>query len=241
MIKSKIVMKKALVFFMSALSVMCSCSESSEELYDEVLSNTVWAQDYVTPPYIKEEGADHREYWKGYLSVLKSESLPVATKHDTLWSYYDKGSYLLLFKNDRCEMKETYQSNRKYRVKTLKVSPAFYPDQEFRDTFMNGGISASLEVRVKKDSVFVRESSEANDRTFSFKLDEENIFYMDIEETGISDYYDYEGEPKIETYSMTFTRNGNNIMFSGDKEYTGVLNEAMDEMEISGIGTLYRL
>lgn len=233
-------MKKELVFFMSALSVMCSCSESSEELYDEVLSNTVWAQDYVTPPYIKDEGSDLREYWKLYLSVLKSEALSAAIKYDTLWRYYDKGSYSLNFMNERCEMKETYQRNGEYRIKTLKVSPVFYPDQEFRDTSMNGGFSVALEIKVKKDSVFVKESSEANDRIFSFKLDEENVFYMDIEETGISDYYDYEDEPKIETCNMTFTRNGNNIMFSGDKEYTGVLNEAMDEMEISGIGTLYR-
>lgn len=233
-------MRKLLFLLFAALVGFCSCSEDSDGVYDEVLSNTVWTQTYVTPLYTISEGLDNREYWKQYLSVLKSENLPAETKYDTLWNYYDKGNYLLSFKNDRCEMKDTYQRNGEYRVKTLKVSPAFYPDQEFKDTSINVGISVSLEVIVKKDSVFVTESSEDSDRTFSFKLDEENIFYVDIEEVGVSDYYDYEGEPKTDTYNMTFTRNGNKVQFAGDKNISGTLNDSMDEIDFDEIGTVYR-
>ena len=233
-------MRKNLFLLFTALVGFCSCSEDSEGVYDEVLSNTVWTQTYIEPLYTISEDSDHREYWKLYLSVLKSESLPVETKYDTLWSYYNKGNYLLSFKNDRCEMKDTYQRNGEYRVKTLKVSPAFYPDQEFKDTSINGGISVSLEVIVKKDSVFVTESSEDSDRTFSFKLDEENIFYVDIEEVGVSDYYDYEGEPETETYNMTFTRNGNKVLLTGDRNMTGTLNDSMDEIDFDEMGTVYR-
>lgn len=68
----------------------------------------------------------------------------------------------------------------------------------------------------------------------------ENIFYVDIEEVGVSDYYDYEGEPETETYNMTFTRNGNKVQLTGDKNITGTLNDSMDEIDFDEIGTVYR-
>ena len=39
---------------------------------------------------------------------------------------------------------------------------------------------------------------------------------------------------------MTFTRNGNKVQLTGDKNITGTLNDSMDEIDFDEIGTVYR-
>ena len=56
----------------------------------------------------------------------------------------------------------------------------------------------------------------------------------------VSEPFDYELEDKIETYRMTYTRNGNRLELAGDKNLSGVISEDFSEIDFEEIGSFGR-
>ena len=238
-------MKNYLSFLLAALVGFCSCSEDSEGVYDEVLSNTVWTQTYIEPGYsftypsISDLQLEaYINMVKSYFSYLQFEEMPMRHVRDTFPpSTQEYGNYLLSFTNSTCRLTHTMFEDKTYGVRTYEVLPVYYPDQTFIGTDEN---SIPIEVVIRKDSAFVKDWSSSDVRNISIPLPEDNIFYMKmkiIEETEYS-VVDTEG---IETiYDMDFVRNGNKVQLTGDKNITGTLNDSMDEIDFDEIGTVYR-
>lgn len=117
--------KLALLLFVGML--VLSCSEESEDLYDNELSNTIWTCSYIEPVGNLAEGHDFRDYYEPYLSLLESEDLPETIVYDTIDRRTQKHSnYILKFNNDDCELESNQQKNGRYRVKSCKVRPVYY-------------------------------------------------------------------------------------------------------------------
>lgn len=234
--------KLALLFFVGML--VLSCSEESEDLYDNELSNTIWTCSYIEPVGNLSEGHDFRDYYEPYLSLLESEDLPETMVYDTIYRTSNYFDYILKFNNQDCNLELNQQEKGQYRVKSYKVHPVYYPNQVFTDTRHFEDYSISIRVEVRDDTIFVDSSyyGEVSPDSIGpgFHLDGANIFYKTIEEQGVSPYSDYEGEIVTSACNMKFTRVGNNVSFNGDKNMTGLINETFDEMEIEEIGTFYK-
>lgn len=231
-------MSKKLFLLVAALFGVCSCSEDSENVYDEVLSNTEWIQIYFESKYIisVENDGTLESIKEWALSFLESQQMPSESESDTIWNITTKNKYVLTFFNENCELKDFHYKKGNYQIKTYEVLVTYYPDQVYNTDLE---FDWSLEITLRKDSLIVdRTHPDGDEVCLKFALDGENRMYK---RGGVisSGYYPYEAET-YETYNMTFVRNGNKVQLTGDMNITGTLNKSMDEIDFKDIGTVYK-
>ena len=225
------------IFSAALVVAMWSCSSSEDDtpVYDDILSHTRWTQIYTdNTNVIISERFGIPEYIRSMLEVVE---LPAVERTDTIWNLDVSGKYVLTFANDDCKLQDIHYSKGTYQLHTFIRRETYYPDQSHSWTDPSG--NRLFEVVMKNDTLTYSETyigEGMNEILSSGKAYVEHTY--DDTTLSRSASFPYSDE-KSDTYRMTFTRNGRNIVLSGDKHLIGVINEDGDKIEFSEIGTLY--
>ena len=230
-------MKQSLFYFFAVL-VISSCSNSEDELtvYDDVLSNTQWTQNYVkSQTGVIDEKFEIPEYIRNRLDVVE---LPSVERTDTIWDVDNsEGKYILTFGNNDCKLDDVHYSKGSYRIHKFVRKETYYPDQTHSWTADSS--KRMYEIVIRNDTLYFKETYIGEDKN---ELLRNEWMYanhqFDDTTLSLSSSFPYTNED-IVSYHMTFTRKGRNIELSGDRHFVGVMNEDMDRINFSELGTLY--
>ncbi|MBO5540106.1 MAG: hypothetical protein J5980_04085 [Muribaculaceae bacterium] len=230
-------MKKLLCLLYVAL-IISSCSTSEDDLtvYDDVLSNTRWTQNYVkSQTGVINEKIEIPEYIRNRLDVVE---LPSVERIDTIWDVDNsEGKYILTFGNNDCKLDDVHYSKGSYRIHKFVRKETYYPDQTH--SWTDDSSKRMYEIVIRNDTLYFKETYIGEDKN---ELLRNEWMYanhqFDDTTLSLSASFPYANE-KIITYNMTFTRNGRNIELSGDKHFVGILNEDRDRIQFNELGTLY--
>lgn len=231
-------MKIRIITSIISCLALLSCSNDDESVYDSVLSNTSWHQIYTDVPTTSTVGEAFVPPQE-ILERLHSE-IRTCQETDTInKSIMNTGEYWLSFGTDEnCQLKDIHRIKGTYQLATYEVKISYYPNQKYREDVGNG---YTTEITVKDDSLTLCQFYGDNIvRADTIYLGKNNEVRTKGRTLDVSEPFDYEFEDKIETYHMTYTRNGNQIDFSGENHLTGVINDDITEIEIDGVGTLYK-
>lgn len=227
-----------LLFPMTICLTLISCSSDDESVYDSVLSNTRWQQDYVNVPtsiVVDEEYAIPQEI----LSRLQSETR-TEQETDTINKITaQSGKYLLSFGTDEnCQLKDVHRIKGTYQLATYEVKISHYPNQTYREDVGNG---YTTEIFVKDDSLTLRQFYGDNIvRADTLYLGKNNEVRTKEQTLNVSEPLEYDFEDKSETYHMTYVRTGNRVELTGDKHLVGFINDDYSEIDFEEIGSLGR-
>lgn len=215
-----------------AAMLFASCSEEADYVYDKALSNTVWTSIVLTTPLVSYE----EHYWvsESILEVLERlESTSIVVEEKDTISYPDfRNDRVLSFGNNTCELTDTFRLFGPYRIQSYEVKISHYPDQTYSEDVGNGYM---INVVVRDDRIVLKSIKDG-------KMVYSDTIHNNVREKGkdlgISEEFD--DYCKIETYRMTFTREGDRITMNGDKELVGTVHKDLSKIEIEGYGTFYR-
>lgn len=225
--------KNKLMLMVMSLIVLSSCSNDDTGVYDEVLSNTTWHQFYVIPD--SEVVEETYTIPENILSRLESTKRTEEAK-DTIGSIQQTNEYVLTFGSDEtCELNDIHHFGGTFQIETYEEEITYYPNQTYRED-VGGGytteiivLNGSLTLRSLKGEELVRQNT--------MFLGKNNEIRRKGRTLDVSEPSDYDMEDKVETYHMTYTRNGNRLELVGDKDLSGVLSEDFSEIEFKEIGT----
>ena len=225
--------KNKLMLMVMSLIVLSSCSNDDTGVYDEVLSNTTWHQFYVIPD--SEVVEETYTIPENILSRLESTKRTEEAK-DTIGSIQQTNEYVLTFGSDEtCELNDIHHFGGTFQIETYEEEITYYPNQTYRED-VGGGytteiivLNGSLTLRSLKGEELVRQNT--------MFLGKNNEIRRKGRTLDVSEPSDYDMEDKVETYHMTYTRNGNRLELVGDKDLSGVISEDFSEIEFKEIGT----
>lgn len=230
-------MKK--IFIGMLISVLLIACSKTEERYDDILSYTTWKQSYIDVPGQKpNQSFADSELLLYLLSLSEHTVILTEVENDTIWDCTRiEGEFVLTFENSSCSLTEIRTDKGSYMVRTYNVSTVYYPNQTYT---IDNEDKWTYEVTVKDSIVLIRRLGK-DGYTYpdmNVSLDGINIRY-EKELLKTSDSYPYEKDYN-NNYSMTFTRNGRNVVLDGEIHFVGVINKEGDEIEFNDIGTLYK-
>ena len=231
-------MKKGLLLWVTLLLVLsCSTSNESASVYDNMLSNTTWAQSYIMPG---SEGNPDEIFQlpEEIRERLKEEFLSTSTVIDTVWNVtHVKGKLTLLFgEDDECHIEDESEPVGTYKIRTRSKMEYHYPDQSHSYTDDTGEFL--YEVIVVEDSLFFKTSYIGN--SMDSLINEVKTYighFYEYDLKNISDPYPCSAER--DTMYFHFMRSDHNIVLNGDKTLTGVINEDYNEINFNELGTMY--
>lgn len=233
-------MKTARLIFPIAICLtLISCSsDETESVYDSVLSNTRWQQDYVDVPtsiVVNEEYTLPTEILARLQSETRTEQETDTINKTTAQS----GKYLLSFGTDEnCQLKDVHRIKGTYQLATYEVKISHYPNQTYREDVGNG---YTTEITVEDDSLTLRQFYGDNIvRADTIYLGENNEVRTKVRTLNVSEPLEYDFEEKSETYHMTYVRTGNKVELSGDKHLIGFINADYSKIDFDEIGSLGR-
>lgn len=225
---------------MAFMLIMMLCAQScsrTDSVFDDILSNTIWVQDYVTGTRLDPEIVLGLPDW--IEDRLEKEGLSSKTVTDTVWDInYIKGKITLIFSNDdKCTFEKVSTPIGTYQIRTSICSSYHYPDQT-HSFYENDFILCELTVR--NDTLTVKKYN------IGEGLQHECV-YEDMQYVGVVSECSILGksEPypcldeETEIFRMTYIRSGYDIKLQGARELTGVLNSCCNEIDFEEIGTLY--
>lgn len=235
---------------LTVLSIaMASCSnDDTEEIYDEVLSNTIWIQSKSDSgsSIIVPGGSVADSYFQFITDYLDYTVLGTEDRNDTIWDQKELVHYYILeFKNETCELKDMNLSKGTYCLEHNLVEKRLYPNQTVSRYYYPNVV---IELTLNNDTAILKYPYNGyiddNNNLVDYQIGEERYLFKQMQEEikiyyGSSDDYPYVKED-TKRYNMTFTRNGMNIELNGDIHLAGVISPEGDKIELNRIGTLYK-
>ena len=232
-------MKKTRNILLASIAFsLLSCSSDDESVYDSVLSNTRWQQDYVDVPtsiVVNEEYTLPTEILARLQSETRTEQETDTINKTTAQS----GKYLLSFGTDeKCQLEDVCRVKGTYQLATYEVEVNYYPNQTYREDVGNG---YTTEIVVKDDSLTLRQFyGDYVVRQDTVFLGKNNEVRTRVQTLGVSELYNYDNDQTSETYHMTYTRTGNKIELTGDKHLIGIISDDYSEIDFEEIGSFGR-
>jgi len=227
-------MKKLL--FLYIIIFICSCSNDTDEIYDTVLSNTKWYQEYIENEGEKPGDVVYLPpYYHEMFAKLQPAEISKKEITDTIWNLIKNNTLLLSFKNNTCNLKETHNYKGTYKIRTRTIKETYYPNQTVSGVF---GYEF-VEMTVFNDSIIYKYTYKNITYTQKLFLGKDNKTQETLDTPIISEEYAYSKNTE-KKYNMTYIRNNSNIEFHGDKNLTGFINDNYDELYISELGTFYK-
>lgn len=232
-------MKKGLSLLIASVFILsCSTSNEPTPVYDDILSNTKWTQDYIenSSTTIPDEHFTLPDWIK---NRLEEEELSSETISDTILSIdYVKGKYTLIFSNDnKCTFENSSTPVGTYKIRTATCTSYHYPNQ--KHSFTDEHASMLYELIVENDTLTVKETYIGEGL---YECVYEDTLYIGIINEfsilNISEAYPYLNS-ETEVFQMTYIRSGYNIKLQGDKDLVGVINDNCNEIYFEETGTLY--
>lgn len=232
-------MKKTKNILLASIGLaLLSCSNDDESVYDSVLSNTRWQQDYVDVPtsiVVNEEYTLPTEILARLQSETRTEQETDTINKTTAQS----GKYLLSFGTDeKCQLEDVRRVKGTYQLATYEVEVNYYPNQTYREDVGNG---YTTEIVVKDDSLTLRQFyGDYVVRQDTVFLGKNNEVRTRVQTLGVSELYNYDNDQTSETYHMTYTRTGNKVELTGDKHLIGIISDDYSEIDFEEIGSFGR-
>ena len=232
-------MKKTRNILLASIAFsLLSCSSDDESVYDSVLSNTRWQQDYVDVPtsiVVNEEYTLPTEILARLQSETRTEQETDTINKTTAQS----GKYLLSFGTDeKCQLEDVCRVKGTYQLATYEVEVNYYPNQTYREDVGNG---YTTEIVVKDDSLTLRQFyGDYVVRQDTVFLGKNNEVRTRVQTLDVSEVYDYDNNETSETYHMTYTRTGNKVELTGDKHLIGIISDDYSEIDFEEIGSFGR-
>lgn len=232
-------MKKTRNILLASIAFsLLSCSSDDESVYDSVLSNTRWQQDYVDVPtsiVVNEEYTLPTEILARLQSETRTEQETDTINKTTAQS----GKYLLSFGTDeKCQLEDVRRVKGTYQLATYEVKISHYPNQTYREDVGNG---YTTEIVVKDDSLTLRQFyGDYVVRQDIVFLGKNNEVRTRVQTLGVSELYNYDNDQTSETYHMTYTRTGNKVELTGDKHLIGIISDDYSEIDFEEIGSFGR-
>lgn len=232
-------MKKTRNILLASIAFsLLSCSSDDESVYDSVLSNTRWQQDYVDVPtsiVVNEEYTLPTEILARLQSETRTEQETDTINKTTAQS----GKYLLSFGTDeKCQLEDVCRVKGTYQLATYEVEVNYYPNQTYREDVGNG---YTTEIVVKDDSLTLRQFyGDYVVRQDTVFLGKNNEVRTRVQTLGVSELYNYDNDQTSETYHMTYTRTGNKVELTGDKHLIGIISDDYSEIDFEEIGSFGR-
>lgn len=232
-------MKKTRNILLASIAFsLLSCSSDDESVYDSVLSNTRWQQDYVDVPtsiVVNEEYTLPTEILARLQSEIRTEQETDTINKTTAQS----GKYLLSFGTDeKCQLKDVRRVKGTYQLATYEVEVNYYPNQTYREDVGN---RYTTEIVVKDDSLILRQFyGDYVVRQDTVFLGKNNEVRTRVQTLGVSELYNYDNDQTSETYHMTYTRTGNKVELTGDKHLIGIISDDYSEIDFEEIGSFGR-
>lgn len=232
-------MKKTSNILLASIAFsLLSCSSDDESVYDSVLSNTRWQQDYVDVPT---SSVVDEEYTlpKEILARLQSETRTEQETDTINKTTAQSGKYLLSFGTDeKCQLEDVHRIKGTYQLATYEVEVNYYPNQTYREDVGNG---YTTEIVVKDDSLTLRQFyGDYVVRQDTVFLGKNNEVRTRVQTLGVSELYNYDNDQTSETYHMTYTRTGNKVELTGDKHLIGIISDDYSEIDFEEIGSFGR-
>lgn len=232
-------MKKTRNILLASIAFsLLSCSSDDESVYDSVLSNTRWQQDYVDVPT---SSVVDEEYTlpKEILARLQSETRTEQETDTINKTTAQSGKYLLSFGTDeKCQLEDVHRIKGTYQLATYEVEVNYYPNQTYREDVGNG---YTTEIVVKDDSLTLRQFyGDYVVRQDTVFLGKNNEVRTRVQTLGVSELYNYDNDQTSETYHMTYTRTGNKVELTGDKHLIGIISDDYSEIDFEEIGSFGR-
>ena len=177
---------------------------------------------------------------KEILDLLEYDNVRTEQKTDTVnKNVAQTKESLLSFGNDEnCQLKDIIRYKGTYQLETLEVEIRHYPNQTHR---IGDNQRQTTEIIIEDDSLIVKRLYDGmlmRADTILFGIGNERKYKSTS--IDVSEPFDYELEDKIETYRMTYTRNGNRLELAGDKNLSGVISEDFSEIDFEEIGSFGR-
>lgn len=219
--------------------ILSSCSNNDAgNVYDEALSNTTWQRtslDLETPTTSIEEQL-FVDIPKEILDRLEYDNVRTEQKTDTVnKNVAQTKESLLSFGNDEnCQLKDIIRYKGTYQLETLEVEIRHYPNQTHS---IGDNQRQTTEIIIEDDSLIVKRLYDGmlmRADTILFGIGNERKYKSTS--IDVSEPFDYELGNKVETYHMTYTRNGNRLELVGDKNLSGVISEDFSEIDFEEIG-----
>ena len=232
-------MKKTRNILLASIAFsLLSCSSDDESVYDSVLSNTRWQQDYVDVPtsiVVNEEYTLPTEI----LARLQSETRTEQETDTINKTSAESGKYLLSFGSDnKCQLEDIHHTEGTYQLATYEVKISHYPNQTYREDVGNG---YTTEIVVKDDSLTLRQFyGDYVVRQDIVFLGKNNEVRTRVQTLDVSEVYDYDNNETSETYHMTYTRTGNKVELTGDKHLIGIISDDYSEIDFEELGSFGR-
>lgn len=230
---------KKLILIALNLIILVSCSNNdSGNVYDSVLSNTRWQQDYVDVPTSTDVDEEYT-LPKEILAHLQSETRTEQETDTINKTTAQSGKYLLSFGTDeKCQLEDVHRIKGTYQLATYEVEVNYYPNQTYREDVGNG---YTTEIVVKDDSLTLRQFyGDYVVRQDTVFLGKNNEVRTRVQTLGVSELYNYDNDQTSETYHMTYTRTGNKVELTGDKHLIGIISDDYSEIDFEEIGSFGR-
>lgn len=230
---------KKLILIALNLIILVSCSNNdSGNVYDSVLSNTRWQQDYVDVPTSTDVDEEYT-LPKEILAHLQSETRTEQETDTINKTTAQSGKYLLSFGTDeKCQLEDVHRIKGTYQLATYEVEVNYYPNQTYREDVGNG---YTTEIVVKDDSLTLRQFyGDYVVRQDTVFLGKNNEIRTRVQTLGVSELYNYDNDQTSETYHMTYTRTGNKVELTGDKHLIGIISDDYSEIDFEEIGSFGR-
>lgn len=230
-------MKTRNILLASIAFSLLSCSSDDESVYDSVLSNTRWQQDYVDVPteIVNEEYTLPTEILARLQSETRTEQETDTINKTTAQS----GKYQLSFGTDeKCQLEDIHHTEGTYQLATYEVEVNYYPNQTYREDVGNG---YTTEIVVKDDSLTLRQFyGDYVVRQDTVFLGKNNEVRTRVQTLSVSELYEYDNNETSETYHMTYIRAGNKVELTGDKHLIGIISDDYSEIDFEEIGSFGR-
>lgn len=232
-------MKKTRNILLASIAfTLLSCSSDDESVYDSVLSNTRWQQDYVDVPT---SSVVNEEYMlpKEILARLQSETRTEQETDTINKTTAQSGKYQLSFGTDeKCQLEDIHHTEGTYQLATYEVEVNYYPNQTYREDVGNG---YTTEIVVKDDSLTLRQFyGDYVVRQDTVFLGKDNEVRTRVQTLSVSELYEYDNNETSETYHMTYIRTGNKVELTGDKHLIGIISDDYSEIDFEEIGSFGR-
>lgn len=220
------------------LTLISCSSDEAESVYDSVLSNTRWQQDYVDVPTSTDVDEEYT-LPKEILAHLQSETRTEQETDTINKTTAQSGKYLLSFGTDeKCQLEDVHRIKGTYQLATYEVEVNYYPNQTYREDVGNG---YTTEIVVKDDSLTLRQFyGDYVVRQDTVFLGKNNEVRTRVQTLGASELYNYDNDQTSETYHMTYTRTGNKVELTGDKHLIGIISDDYSEIDFEEIGSFGR-
>ncbi|HIZ85856.1 MAG TPA: hypothetical protein IAC04_05145 [Candidatus Coprenecus stercoravium] len=231
-------MKRGLVLLTTLIFILsCSTSNTPTPVYDDILSNTKWVQEYIMP-HSEVDSATFESLPEEIRKRLKEELLSTKNVIDTVWNVdHIKGKYTLSFGiDDQCSLEDEVKPIGTYQVRTRTRMEYHYPDQSHS---YNDDIGNYLyELIVEEDTLYLK--TEYVGDSINQLVHEDKAYIGHFYKYTLKDISEpYTCPTETETMHFQFIRNGHNIVLNGDEIMTGVINDGYNEINFKELGTMY--